>query len=52
MRAIQQRLEVMDDGLMTNNDILALPRFTYLWNRTLEELLTLQQIARHQLSSQ
>jgi hypothetical protein len=41
----------MTDGeLTTKDDILALPRFTYLRNKTREELVTLQQIARHQLS--
>ena len=49
LRAIQQRLAVTDDELTTKDDILALPRFTYLRNKTREELLTLQQTARHQL---
>jgi hypothetical protein len=50
LRAIQQRLAMTDGELTTKDDILALPRFTYLRNKTREELVTLQQIARHQLS--
>jgi hypothetical protein len=46
----QQKLEMRDQDLTTNDDILALPRFIYLRNKTREELLTLHQIARHQLS--
>src|SRR5215831_6363971 len=49
LRAIQQRVAT-DDELTTKEDILALPRFTYLRNKTREELVVLQQIARHQLS--
>jgi hypothetical protein len=50
LRAIQQRLAVTDDTRTTKDDILALPRFTYLRSKTPEELLALQQVARHQLS--
>src|SRR5262245_46802993 len=50
LRAIQQKLGMTDHELPTNDDILALPRFIYLRNKTREELLTLHQIARHQLS--
>jgi hypothetical protein len=50
LRAIQQKLAMADNELTTKDDILALPRFTYLRNKAREELVVLQQIAGHQLS--
>ena len=50
LRAIQQRLAVTDDTRTTKDDILALPRFTYLRSKSPEETFGLQQVARHQLS--
>ena len=50
LRAIERRLAVRDGEATPKDDILALPRFSYLRNKTREELVTLQQIARHQLS--
>ena len=50
LRAIQQGLAMTGDALTPSDDILALPRFTYLRNKTPDELVALQQIARDQLS--
>jgi hypothetical protein len=39
----------MRDGeVLAKDDILALPRFAYLKNRTREELVALHQMAQHQ----
>jgi len=45
-RAIQQRLAMTGVSLTPIDDILALPRFTYLRNKKRDELVVLQQIAR------
>jgi hypothetical protein len=50
LRAIQQGLAMAGDQLTPTDDILALPRFTYLRNKTRDELVALEQIARDQLN--
>ena len=50
LRAIERRIAMADEELTVKDDILALPRFMYLRNKTRDELVTLEQIARHQLT--
>jgi len=49
LRAVQRRLALQDGDVTAKDDILALPRLIYLRSKTREELVTLEQIARHQL---
>jgi len=50
LRGVQRKLAVMDGEVPAKDDILTLPRFAYLRNKTREELMMLQQMARRQLS--
>ena len=50
LRSVQRKLAVMNGEVPAKDDILTLPRFAYLRNKTREELMMLQQMARRQLS--
>jgi hypothetical protein len=50
LKGIERKLAMRDGEMPTREDVLALPRFAYLRNKSREEVLALQETARLDLS--
>ncbi|MDQ8728413.1 ClpX C4-type zinc finger protein [Bradyrhizobium sp. LHD-71] len=50
LKGIERKLAMRDGEIPAGEDILALPRFAYLKNKSREEVVAIQQVARIELS--